>query len=58
MISEAFQRLVGFYLDNVLDRNPASVCLDVVAQADRDLSYERKVCLSRTSVKVIIRLKE
>ena len=32
---EAFQRLVGFYLDNVLDRNPAAVCLVVVAQADR-----------------------
>ena len=32
---EAFQRLVGLYLDNVLDRNPAAVCLVVVAQADR-----------------------
>ena len=32
---EAFQRLVGFYLDNVLDRNPAAVCLVIVAQADR-----------------------
>ena len=32
---EAFQRLVGFHLDNVLDRNPAAVCLVVVAQADR-----------------------
>ena len=32
---EVFQRLVGFYLDNVLDRSPAAVCLVVVAQADR-----------------------
>ena len=32
---EVFQRLVGFYLDNVLDRNPAAACLVVVAQADR-----------------------
>ena len=32
---EAFQQLVAFYLDNVLDHNLAAVCLIVVAQADR-----------------------
>ena len=32
---EAFQQLVAFYLDNVLDHNPAAVCLIVVTQADR-----------------------
>ena len=37
---EVFQRLVGFYLDNLLDRYPAAVCVIVVAQADR-VGYEK-----------------
>lgn len=32
---ESFQQLVGFYLDNVLDRNPSAVCLIVIAQTDK-----------------------
>jgi GTPase SAR1 family protein len=42
---EAFQRLVGFYLDNVLDRNPEAVFLIVVAQADR-VGFEESERLS------------
>jgi Leucine-rich repeat (LRR) protein/GTPase SAR1 family protein len=42
---EAFELLVGFYLENVLDRNPGAVFIIVVAQADK-IGFEKSQILT------------